>query len=102
MPRRPIIIFDETVVDRTILFLTPLLKSAVRVRISNGDLYLHQVLPILAHIISPHLLDAGRLKSLPRNQPVMEVRNVFALIENAAGDATLNLHSERLRLLQIA
>ena len=32
----------------------------------------------------------------------MEVRNVFALIENAAGDAILNLRSERLRLLQIA
>src|ERR1700733_14156493 len=32
----------------------------------------------------------------------MEVRNVFALIENAAGDAILNLRSKRLRLLQIA
>ena len=32
----------------------------------------------------------------------MEVRNVFALIENAAGDAILNLRSERLRLPQIA
>src|ERR1700733_15877839 len=32
----------------------------------------------------------------------MEVRNVFALIENAAGDTILNLRSERLRLLQIA
>src|ERR1700675_4689744 len=32
----------------------------------------------------------------------MEVWNVFALIENAAGDAILNLRSERLRLLQIA
>src|SRR5258707_5745088 len=32
----------------------------------------------------------------------MDVRNVFALIENAAGDAILNLRSERLRLLQIA
>src|ERR1700738_4411503 len=32
----------------------------------------------------------------------MEVRNVFALIENAAGDAILNLRGERLRLLQIA
>src|SRR6201989_1633236 len=32
----------------------------------------------------------------------MEVRNVFALVENAAGDAILNLRSERLRLLQIA
>src|SRR5258708_20299517 len=32
----------------------------------------------------------------------MEVRNVFELIENAAGDAILNLRSERLRLLQIA
>src|SRR5258707_13062663 len=31
----------------------------------------------------------------------MDVRNVFALIENAAGDAILNLRSERLRLLQI-
>src|SRR5260221_12160519 len=29
--------------------------------------YLHQFLPILAHIIPPHLLDAGRLESLPRN-----------------------------------
>jgi hypothetical protein len=32
----------------------------------------------------------------------MEVWNAFALIENAAGDAILNLRSERLRLLQIA
>src|SRR5258707_12867780 len=32
----------------------------------------------------------------------MEVGNVFALIENAAGYAILNLRSERLRLLQIA
>src|SRR3984957_15132364 len=32
----------------------------------------------------------------------MEVRNVFALIENAAGDTILNLRSECLRLLQIA
>src|ERR1700722_5526092 len=32
----------------------------------------------------------------------MEVRNVFALIENAAGDAILNLRRQRLRLLQIA
>jgi hypothetical protein len=32
----------------------------------NGELYLHQFLPILAHIIPPHLLDAGRLESLPR------------------------------------
>src|SRR5216684_9332447 len=32
----------------------------------------------------------------------MEVRNVFALIENAAGDSILNLRRERLRLLQIA
>jgi len=30
------------------------------------------------------------------------VGNVFALIENAAGDAILNLRRERLRLLQIA
>jgi hypothetical protein len=28
MPRGPIIIFDETVVAGTVLFLTPLLKSA--------------------------------------------------------------------------
>jgi quinol monooxygenase YgiN len=33
----------------------------------GGELYLHQFLPILAHIIPPHLLDAGRLESLPRN-----------------------------------
>ena len=32
----------------------------------------------------------------------MEVRNVFALIENAAGDTIPNLRSERLPLLQIA
>jgi hypothetical protein len=32
----------------------------------------------------------------------MEVRNVFTLIENAAGDAILNIRGERLRLLQIA
>src|ERR1700675_2852945 len=32
----------------------------------------------------------------------MEVWNVLALIENAAGDAILNLRSERLRLLQIS
>ena len=32
----------------------------------------------------------------------MEMRNVFALVENAAGDAILNLRSERLRLRQIA
>src|SRR5258707_10386989 len=32
----------------------------------------------------------------------MEMRNVFALIENAAGDAILNLRSERPRLLQVA
>jgi len=29
--------------------------------------YLLQFLPILAHIIPPHLLDAGRLEPLPRN-----------------------------------
>src|ERR1700739_4304473 len=32
----------------------------------------------------------------------MEMRNVFALVENAAGDAILNLRSERPRLLQVA
>src|SRR6185436_21178770 len=43
-----------------------------------------------------------RLESLPWNEPVIEVRNVFALIENAAGDAILYLRGERPRLLQIA
>jgi hypothetical protein len=38
-----------------------------RQRVSNGEIYLHQFLPILAHIIPPHLLHAGRLQSLPRN-----------------------------------
>jgi hypothetical protein len=33
----------------------------------SGELFLHQFLPILAHIIPPHLLDAGRIESLPRN-----------------------------------
>jgi hypothetical protein len=28
---------------------------------------LHQLLPVLAHIIPLHLLDAGRFDSLPRN-----------------------------------
>jgi hypothetical protein len=32
----------------------------------------------------------------------MEAGNVFALVENAAGDVILNLRSERLFLLQIA
>jgi hypothetical protein len=36
-------------------------------RVPNGEIYLHQFLPILAHIIPPHLLHAGRLESLPRN-----------------------------------
>jgi hypothetical protein len=38
-----------------------------RRRVPNGDIYLHQLLPILAHIISPHFLDAGRLQALPWN-----------------------------------
>jgi len=41
--------------------------SSLRIWLAFGEIYLHQFLPILAHIIPPHLLDAGRLESLPRN-----------------------------------
>jgi hypothetical protein len=68
----------------------------------DWDILSHQFLPVLAHIIPSHFLDAGGLESLPWNEPAIEVRNVFALIENAAGNAILNLRSERPRLVQIA
>ena len=42
-----------------------------RRRVPNGEIYLHQFLPILAHII-PQFLDAGRLEPLPRNWPVLQ------------------------------
>ena len=38
-----------------------------RRRVPNSDICLHKFLPILAHIIPPHLLHAGRLQALPRN-----------------------------------
>jgi hypothetical protein len=47
--------------------LAPIQCRLQRPRVPNGEIYLHQFLPILAHIIPPHLLDASRLKSLPRN-----------------------------------
>ena len=64
--------------------------------------YSHQPLPILAHVILPDLLHACRLQSAPRNKSLIEVGNVFALIENAAGNAIVNARRERFRLLQIA
>ena len=76
--------------------------SGRRRQLRPGGNYLHEFLPILAHIIPPHFLDAGRLESVPRPEPVIEVRNVLALVENAAGDTILNLRGERPRLLQIA
>jgi hypothetical protein len=42
-------------------------SAPARLCVPNGEIYLHQFLPILAHIIPPHLLHAGRLKSLSRN-----------------------------------
>lgn len=71
------------------------ITSEIEFRVPLMKFYLIQSLPILTHIISLNRLDAARLVSLPWNQPFMEVRDVFALIENAAGDAILNLRGER-------
>jgi hypothetical protein len=50
------------------LITTSWLTSApARLRVPNGKTYLHQFLPILAHIIPPHLLHAGRRQALPRD-----------------------------------
>jgi hypothetical protein len=46
------------------------LQSAGRfmqLSVPNGEICLHQFLPMLAHIIPPHLLHAGRFQALPRN-----------------------------------
>ena len=41
--------------------------AAARLHVPNGDIDLHQFLPILAHIVPSHLFHAGRLQSLPRS-----------------------------------
>ena len=52
-----------------------ILKTDRGTRAARWAGYLHESLPILAHIIPPHFLDAGRLESLPWNEPVIEVRS---------------------------
>jgi hypothetical protein len=42
-------------------------KAPRRPSVPNDGICLHQFLPILAHIIPPHLLNARCLEPLPRN-----------------------------------
>src|SRR5271163_4032923 len=51
----------------------------------------HQLPPIIAYVILPHLLHACCLQSLPRSESLIEVGNVFALIEDAARNPIVNL-----------